>query len=47
MPEEFMKLGEAIERVLEVAQMHATETKDLLAIDVVTDWATNNLEEDD
>lgn len=41
----FMKLGDALEIVLSLAEKQATTKEQKLAIDVVTDWGTNHLEE--
>jgi hypothetical protein len=50
-----MKLSMALERVIELAQQNVADelndpdhhAEQQLAIDVVQDWATNNLDEDD
>ena len=55
MSERFMKLGRALEIVLELASQNVIDDPDMidvkeeqdLAIDTVTDWVTNNLDEDD
>lgn len=52
---DFMKFGQALETVLELAQQNIADQLDhpdhykqqQLAINVVIDWATNNLDEDD
>lgn len=51
----FMKLGQALEIVIELAKQNVADQLDHpdhykeqeLAIATVEDWATNNLEEDD
>lgn len=55
MADRFMKLGKAFDIVLELAQQNIADQLDhpdhyaeqQLAVDIVTDWATNNLYEDD
>lgn len=55
MNDRFMKMGEAIQIVLDLARQNIADQLDHpdqhahqeLAIDTVEDWATNNLDEDD
>lgn len=55
MSDRFMKLGQALEIVLELARQNIADQLDHpdqyqeqeLACDTVEDWATNNLEEED
>ena len=55
MKNEFMKLGPALEIVLKLAKQNVADqldhpkhhTKQESAINIVEDWATNNLDEDD
>lgn len=55
MTDQFMKLGRALEIVLELAEQNVIDDPDMmdvkaeqdLAIATVTDWTVNNLDEDD
>lgn len=42
-----MKMGKAMEIVLELARQNAADAEQQLALDTVEDWVCNNLEDDD
>ncbi len=47
MAENFIKLGDALERVIMLAKAGSAFDHDDECIKVVEDWVVNNLEEDD